>query len=298
MLDWIWWLWRPLEDSELIVMFEKQAGDDLSFAACCEAAMRRWAHCRHKETEMLSNSATFKLSSADTKRPPLQTADTGRIDRCRFDMSCVTRRLLVNLGWNEGLFDFQRIFSYFWTIICEPQRRLCGKLPAVPVCHQQQPMSTCLNSWSCCHVIGWYNTCINRQFSRYNYKGSWVYNPHIYRIWNGQKTFCTYLTGQIIFKLHPHKLSKGCWNSTETNVCCKMIKNILLFLRFGPKSVKSGSSRLWLKCFCLGIRFFCFFFSFVFVGRAFYSLSVEVGRLVSSPMCPGCFKVELEAAFN
>lgn len=82
------------------------AGDDLSFAACCEAAMRRRARCHHKETEMLSNSATFKLSSADTKRPPLQTADTGRIDRCRFDMSCVTRRLLLNLGWNEGLFDF------------------------------------------------------------------------------------------------------------------------------------------------------------------------------------------------
>lgn len=46
---------------------------------------------------------------------------------------------------------------------------------------------------------------------------------------------------------------------TETHICCKMIKNVLLFLRFGPKSVKSGNSWLWLKCFCLGIRFFSFF---------------------------------------
>lgn len=194
----------------------------------------------------------------------------------------------------------QRIFSYFWTIICEPQRRLCGKLPAVPVCHQQQSMSTSLNSWSCCHVIGWYNTCINRQFNRYNYKGGWVYNAHIYRIWNGQKTW----QDRLFFSFILINWVKDV--ETETHICCKMIKNVLLFLRFGPKSVKSGNSRLWLKRFCLGIRFFLVFFSFVFLGRAFYSLSVEVGRFfinstshhISSPMCTGCFKVELEAAFN
>lgn len=58
--------------------------------------------------------------------------------------------------------------------------------------------------------------------------------------------------------------------------------------------------------FLLRHKVFLVFFSFLFLGRAFYSLSLEVGRFfinsishhVSSPMCPVCFKVELEAAFN
>ena len=42
----IWWLWRPLEYSELIVVFKKPVWDDMSFVTWCiilpEAAIRRW----------------------------------------------------------------------------------------------------------------------------------------------------------------------------------------------------------------------------------------------------------------
>ena len=47
----IWWLWRLLENSELIVMFKKPVWDDLSFLTWCiillEVAIRRWVHCGH-----------------------------------------------------------------------------------------------------------------------------------------------------------------------------------------------------------------------------------------------------------
>ncbi len=48
MLYWIeiWWLWRPFEKSELIVMLKKPVWDDLSFVTWCiillEVTIRRW----------------------------------------------------------------------------------------------------------------------------------------------------------------------------------------------------------------------------------------------------------------
>ncbi len=48
----IWWLWRPFEESELIVMFKKPVWDDLSFVTWCiillEVSIRRCLYCSHK----------------------------------------------------------------------------------------------------------------------------------------------------------------------------------------------------------------------------------------------------------
>ena len=56
----IWWLWRPLEYSELIVMFKKPVWDDLSFVTwhviLLEVAIRRWVHCGHKGMDIVSNN--------------------------------------------------------------------------------------------------------------------------------------------------------------------------------------------------------------------------------------------------
>ena len=56
----IWWLWRPLGYSELIVMFKKPVLDHLSFVTwfmiLLEVAIRRWVHCGHKGMVMVSNN--------------------------------------------------------------------------------------------------------------------------------------------------------------------------------------------------------------------------------------------------
>ncbi len=55
----IWWLWRPFEESELIVMFKKPVWDDLSFVTVyylAGSSIRRWVHCSHKGMDMVSNN--------------------------------------------------------------------------------------------------------------------------------------------------------------------------------------------------------------------------------------------------
>ncbi len=56
----IWWLWRPFELSEVIVMLKKTVWDKLSFVAWCiillEVAIRRWVHCSRKGMDMVSNN--------------------------------------------------------------------------------------------------------------------------------------------------------------------------------------------------------------------------------------------------
>lgn len=124
MLDWIWWLWRPLEDSELIVLFEKQAGDDLSFAACCEAATRRWAHCRHKETEMLSNSATWAQLTLKGRRSKLQI-QAGSIDA---GLTCRALRggFLWTLAGTRGYLTFKGYFLIFGPLSVNPRDGYVG----------------------------------------------------------------------------------------------------------------------------------------------------------------------------
>ncbi len=74
----IWWLWRPFEKSELIVMFKKPVWDDLSFVilSCIillEVSIRRWVHCSHKGIYMVSNNTQVGCSvyrcSIGTKGP-------------------------------------------------------------------------------------------------------------------------------------------------------------------------------------------------------------------------------------
>ena len=47
----IWWLWRPFEYSELIIIFKKPVWDDSRSMTwrviLLEVAIRRWVHCGH-----------------------------------------------------------------------------------------------------------------------------------------------------------------------------------------------------------------------------------------------------------
>ena len=63
----IWWQWRPLEYSELIVMFKKPVWDGVSFVTWCiillEEAIRRCVNCGHKGMDMVSSNTQVGCGS-------------------------------------------------------------------------------------------------------------------------------------------------------------------------------------------------------------------------------------------
>ncbi len=121
----IWWLWRPFEESELIVIFKKPVWDDLSFVTWCiillEVAFRRWVHCSHKGMDMVSNNTQVgcgpmcakKISPTPLHHQP-EPLRQGRMDPCFLVLYAKFWPYHLNVGAEIETHQTRQHFSIFY----------------------------------------------------------------------------------------------------------------------------------------------------------------------------------------